>query len=187
MHPGNNAPHTSGTLHRGLGVSAGALSAPRASDCATPRIDGSPGLDLHSIQSRCGSGLGAGYGRKTLVNGPAPQIRSRMRRGTCYIRHTSIPQSLPKRSPTPLATAAAPTAGSAPPAGTDRPCSGSVRVPDDRVLIRRGRSGQALSLAAEVICLGAVHVVPSPEVMSLTWLFVTPENLAAPFAQPALF
>src|SRR5437879_11150196 len=85
-----------GTLHRGLGVSAGALSAPRASDCVTPRIDGSPGLDLHSIQSRCGSGLGAGYDRKTRVNGPAPQIRSGMRRvrATSHFDTAEPPEAL---------------------------------------------------------------------------------------------
>src|SRR5438132_11463287 len=57
------------------------------------------------------------------------------------------------RSPTPLATAAAPTAVAwTYPCPSGRECTpgrnrsdllGSVRVPDDRVLIRRGRSGQA--------------------------------------------
>src|SRR5437016_13860771 len=55
-------------------------------------------------------------------------------------RRRSLPQQ-PRRPW--LGRIHAPPAGSAPPAGTDRPCSGSVRVPDDRVLIRRGRPGQA--------------------------------------------
>src|SRR5437763_966216 len=72
---------------------------------------------------------------------------------TYYVRHTSIRhssrsarrrRSLPQQLRRPwLGRIRAPPAGGAPPAGTERTCCSSVRVPDDRVLVRRGRSGQA--------------------------------------------
>src|SRR5205807_570945 len=143
MHPGNNAPHTSGNAAqgaRGLRRRAIGTASKRLCNAAHRWISWTrSALDPVEMRIRPGSRLC----QEDTSEWTCPADPKWYAESTCYVRHTSIPQSLPKRSPTPLATAAAPTAGSAPPAGTDRPCSGSVRVPDDRVLIRRGRSGQA--------------------------------------------
>src|SRR5207249_9487430 len=50
---------------------------------------------------------------------------------------------LPQQPRRPWLDVSVPLRPGRPPAGTERTCCSSVRVPDDRVLMRRGRSGQA--------------------------------------------
>src|SRR6202047_1054134 len=75
------SPVWSSTCSRSLAcVSGVAPSAPRASDCVTPRIGWTPGPGLHSTQSRCAGGLsspnGAAYDEGDMGVGPTTQIQA---------------------------------------------------------------------------------------------------------------
>jgi len=110
MHPGNNAPHTSGNAAqgaRGLRRRAIGTASKRLCNAAHRWISWTrSALDPVEMRIRPGSRLW----QEDTGEWTCPADPESYAERTYYVRHTSIPHSLPKRSPPPLATAAAPTA-----------------------------------------------------------------------------